>query len=302
MNADQLATRFRIPGIVEFAESAAGLAKVTVSPASCTGELYLQGAQVTAWQPAGERPVIFTSPNAVFAPGKAIRGGIPVIFPWFGAHPSQPGAPQHGFARVAAWRLDRVEQAGADAVALDLSLASDGKLDPHWPQEYAAVLRVTFGRELSLDLAVRNRASHEIVYEEALHTYFAISAIADVSVGGLEQSGFIDKTQNMARTPPAGAPLVVRGETDSVYLDTGATLVLRDPGWRRRITVAKTGAASAIVWNPWAEKAAAMADLGGEAWRSMICVETGNVADNRVRLAAGAEHRMTTRIAVDAGG
>jgi glucose-6-phosphate 1-epimerase len=291
MRAAELASNFRIPGIVEFAETAQGLAKAQVSLDGMSGEFFLQGAQVTAWQPAGERAVIFTSGNAVFAPGKAIRGGIPVIFPWFGPHPTRPDLPQHGLVRTAEWRLDAVERNGSGEVAMALSFDSD---------EFAVSYRVTFGPELRLALTVRNRTAREIAFEEALHSYFAIADVAPVSVTGLEHCSFIDKTAGMRRRPPAGGALSLSKETDSVYLDTPASLALHDPGWRRRIRIDKTGAASAIVWNPWAEKAAAMADLGGDQWQAMICVETGNVADNRIVLPAGGEHQMSTRIAVDA--
>jgi glucose-6-phosphate 1-epimerase len=291
MRATELASRFRIAGIVEFAETEQGLVKAQVSLDGMSGELVLQGAQVTEWRPGGAWPVIFTSRNAVFAPGKAIRGGIPVIFPWFGPHPTRPDLPQHGFVRTADWRLDAVERYGPGEVAMALSFDSD---------EFVVSYRVTFGPELRLALTVRNRAAQEIAFEEALHSYFAVSDVERVSVTGLEQCAFIDKTAGMQRRPPAGAALSLSKETDSVYLATPASLALHDPGWRRRIRIDKTGVASAIVWNPWAEKAAAMADLGADQWRSMICVETGNVADNRIVLPAGGEHQMSTRIAVDA--
>ncbi len=291
MRATELQSRFGIPGAVDFAETEEGLVRARVSLDGMTGELFLQGAQVTQWQPPGKRPVIFTSPNTAYAPGKAIRGGVPVIFPWFGPHPTDPKAPQHGFARTADWRLDAVECA-AGAVTLTLSLA---------PEDFAVTYRASFGAELHLELVVRNRSAGEASFEEALHTYFAVSDVEAVTVSGLEGSSFIDKTAGMQRRPPAGKPLVLRKETDSVYLGVPGALAITDPGWRRRIAIVKTGAASAIVWNPWTEKAAAMADLGAANWRGMICVETGNAADNRVHLAAGGEHRMTTRIAVDAG-
>lgn len=289
MSAAELASQFRIAGIVEFAE-AGDLVAVRIVLGGMTGELYLQGAHVTAWQPAGQHPVIFTSPNAVYAPGKAIRGGIPLIFPWFGAHPTDPKAQQHGLVRAAPWRLDGVER-GGDNVTLTLSYALEG---------FALDYRVTFGPQLRLALGVRNVSARATSFEEALHTYFAVSDVERVHVTGLEGCTFIDKTANFVRRPPAGSPLALSKDTDSVYLATPDTLTLDDPGLRRRIVIAKDGAASTIVWNPWPEKAAAMADLGATNWRPMICVETGNVADDRVTLAAGAEHRLTTHIAVDA--
>ena len=290
MSAADLASRFRVPG-VEFSENEHGLVKAVVSRGGMTGELYLQGAQVTAWQPAGATPVIFTSSHAVFAPGKAIRGGIPVIVPWFGPHPSDPKAPQHGLARTAPWQLDKVD-AGPDAVTFDLSLAIEG---------FAVTYRVAFGGALDLTLTMRNTRAGETSFEEALHTYFCVSDVARVAVSGLESSAHIDKTANMARIPPSGARVTLAKETDSVYLGVPGGLAINDSNAGRRIVIDKTGASSAIVWNPWPEKAAAMADLGADNQPKFICVETGNVADNRVHLAPGATHEMTTRIAVDAG-
>ena len=254
---------------------------------------------MTAWQPPGERPLLFTSPNSAFAPGRAIRGGIPIVFPWF-ANRHAPAAPQHGFARTAAWYLDEVETAGRESLTMTLSLSEGAVSSPIWPEPFRAIYTVTFAQTLSLRLAVQNRATHPIFFEEALHTYFTISDITDIAISGLAGTTYIDKT-DAARRKPQTAPLVtITAETDSVYLDTLARCVIEDRGWRRRIVIEKDGAASSVVWNPWAEKAAAMVDLGDPAWRGMVCVEAGNIADNEVRLAADAEHVMSTAISVDA--
>jgi glucose-6-phosphate 1-epimerase len=291
MSVADLASKFGVPGVVDFAESEHGLIKAVVSQGGMTGELFLQGAQVTAWQPADAKPVIFTSSRAVFAPGKAIRGGVPVIFPWFGPHPTDPKAPQHGWARTAEWQLDNVDTAD-DGVTFGLSLATDG---------FALTYHVVFGPELVLRLAARNTAAKPTTFQEALHTYFLVSNVERVAVLGLQASTHIDKTANMARVPGSGALLKLAKETDSVYLDVPDRLTIHDPAWDRRIIIDKAGAASAIVWNPWPEKAAAMADLGADNWRGFICVETGNVADDDINLPPGATHEMTTRISLHAG-
>jgi glucose-6-phosphate 1-epimerase len=290
MDAKELADRFRLPGIVAFEASEHGLVKATVSRHGMTGELYLQGAHVTAWQPQGARPVIFTSDRANFAPGKAIRGGIPVVFPWFGPHPTDPNLPQHGFARTAAWQLDDV-RADADGVALQLSLSRDG---------FGLTYRVVFGATLDLTLTVHNTTTNPVTFEEALHSYFAVANVERVSVTGLENCAFRDKTEGMQKRSPAGIALSFVKETDRVYLDVPDQLSIVDPDWDRHIRIAKSNAASTITWNPWPEKAAAMSDLGADNWRGMVCVETGNVDDNRVHLPAGGTHRMTTRIEIDA--
>jgi glucose-6-phosphate 1-epimerase len=298
MHAKKLSAKFGIAGVLDFIETEHGLAKAVISLGGMAGELYLQGAQVTAWQPPGERPVLFTSPNAVFAPGRAIRGGIPIIFPWFGPN-RHAAAPQHGFARTAIWHLDGVETAGSESLTLTLSL-SDGDVGSQvWPEPFRVTYTVRFAQTLSLRLALQNRATHPIVFEQALHSYLAVSDIAAVGIAGLAGAIYIDKTK-AGRRERETAPLVTVGaETDRVYLDTPARCVIEDREWRRRIVIEKNGAASTVVWNPRAEKSAAMADLGDPAWLGMVCIETGNIADDEVRLAAGGEHRMSTAISVE---
>jgi D-hexose-6-phosphate mutarotase len=265
------------------------------------GELYFQGAQVTAWQPGGERPVLFTSPNATIQPGKAIRGGIPIIFPWFGPNRHSLAAPQHGFARTATWRLDRVERLGTESLTLTLSLGDGEVRSRYWPEMFRAIYNVTFARTLSLRLAVQNRATHLITFEGALHSYFAVSDVTAVAISGLAGTTYIDKTQAGRRERQVAALVGVVAETDRVYLGAPARCILEDRGWSRRVVIEKNGAASTVVWNPGADKAAAMADLGDPAWRGMVCVETGNIADDEVRLAAGGEHQMSAVISVGAG-
>jgi glucose-6-phosphate 1-epimerase len=300
MRAEELTAEFGIAGVLDFVETEHGLAKAAISLDGVTGELYLQGAQVTAWQPPGERRVLFTSPNSAFAPGRAIRGGIPIIFPWFGPSRHAPTAPQHGFARTATWHLDEVKTEGGGSLTLTLGLADSDVGSPFWPERFRAIYTVTFAQTLSLRLALQNRATQPIVFEEALHSYFAISDIAEIAISGLAGGTYIDKTDAGRRKLQNADLVTITAEADRVYLDTPRQCAIEDRGWRRRILIEKGGAASSVVWSPWAEKAAAMADLGDPAWRSMVCVETGNIADNEVRLAADAEHQMSTAISVAA--
>ncbi|HEY1796568.1 MAG TPA: D-hexose-6-phosphate mutarotase [Stellaceae bacterium] len=296
MAATALAAQFRIAGVLEFAETENGLAKALISIAGATGELYLQGAQVTAWTPPGASPVLFTSPDSALSRGRAIRGGIPVIFPWFGAHPKIATAPQHGIVRAAPWRLHSVER---QPDRLMVRLVIEGRGDPFWPDPFRLVYEVSFGAALGLRLTVQNPAAHPVMFEQALHSYFAISDIGAVSVTGLGGCGFIDKTDGMRRKQQRSQALKFGGETDRVYLDVPNRLAIVDPG-HRRITLDKAGAASAVTWNPWAAKAAALGDLGGDLWRRFVCVETGNIADDAIRLSGGSEHVMSVEIGVGA--
>ena len=246
------------------------------------------------------RTVLFTSPNIAFTPGRVIRGGIPIIFPWFGASRHALAAPQHGFARTAPWHLDKVATAGRESLTLTFSLGDGDVGSPFWPEPFRAIYTVVFAQTLSLRLAVQNCATHPILFEEALHSYFAISDVTEITISGLAGATYIDKSDAARRKVQTVDLVAITAETDSVYLDTPGRCAIEDRGWRRRIVIEKDGAASSVVWNPWAEKAAAMVDLGDPAWRGMVCVETGNIADNEIRLAADAEYQMSTAISVAA--
>jgi glucose-6-phosphate 1-epimerase len=300
MEAAELAAEFGIAGVLEFAETN-GLVRALISLDGMSGEIYLQGAQLTAWQPSGERPVLFTSPNRVIAPGRAIRGGIPIIFPWFGPSRQTPPGPQHGFARTALWHLDSIETGNDTSLTMTFSLDDGDVVSASWPEPFRAIYSVTFAQTLLLHFAVQNRARHPILFEEALHSYFAISDIAAVTISGLAGSTYVDKTRGERRECQTEPILAITAETDRVYLDTPRQSAIADGRWQRRVIVEKDGAASTVVWNPWAEKAATLDDLGDPAWRGMVCVETGNIADNGVRLATDAEYAMSTTISIVSG-
>jgi D-hexose-6-phosphate mutarotase len=170
-----------------------------------------------------------------------------------------------------------------------------------WPEPFRAIYSVTFARTLSLRCTVQNRATHPVTFEEALHNYFAVSDVTAVAISGLAGTAYIDKTQAGRRERQTAALVTVGAETDRVYLDTLARCAIEDRGWGRRVVIEKNGAASTVVWNPWVYKGAGMADLDDPARSGMVCVETGNVADDEVRLAAGGEHQMSTAISVDDG-
>ena len=292
MQAAELTAEFGIAGILDFVETEHGLVKAAISLDGISGELFLQGAHLTAWQPPGERPVLFTSPNSAFAPGRAIRGGIPIIFPWFLASRHQPAAPQHGFARTAPWRLDGSKPPAATPEPDPRSRRRRCRLAV-LAGAVCAIYTVTFAQTLSLRLAVQNRATHPITFEEALHTYFAISDISTIAISGLAGTTYIDKTEAARRKPQTAALVTITAETDRVYLDTPGRCVVEDRGCRRRVVIEKVGAASSVVWNPWAEKAGAMVDLGDPAWRGKVASRTGISPTTRCG-SPQIEHQMST--------
>ena len=275
---------------------------LVIAAAEGDAHVYLHGAHATHFQPRGARPVLFLSEKSQFVggvPGKAIRGGVPICFPWFGANAALPSAPAHGFARLLAWRCgDIIDEPGGDVTAM-LHLEPSAYTKALFAHDFEATLRVRVGAKLTLELGVRNTSSGPFTIEEALHSYFAVGDARRVSIAGLETVDYLDKTEGGARKAAAGAPITFTRETDRVYPHASARVTIEDPVWERRIHVDKAGSASTVVWNPWIAKAKAMADFGDDEWQGMACVETANVGGDAVAIAPGATHVMRTTLSVE---
>jgi len=265
----------------------------------CRARLTPYGAHLCEWAPAGHAaPVLFLGPRSAFSAGTAIRGGVPVCFPWFAAHPSDPSKPAHGFARTRMWRVDDLTRDEAGDVRIALRLAGDAETRAYWNAAFTLSLTVSLGASLTMTAEVENTGRDEIGYELALHTYLAVGDVEAIRIHGLERTRFVDKTDGMRDKVGGAEPLALAGETDRVYLDTTTPCTVDDPVLRRRIRVDKRHSATTVVWNPGPEKARAVADIGGDAWRRFVCVETANCGPHAVRLAPGARHAMTARIDV----
>ena len=288
--------QFGIPEIVKIVEGHGGLTKVEVTSRSAQGEIYLHGAHVTSWIPADEEEVLFVSSQSQWNESRPIRGGVPVCFPWFSNKADDVNAPMHGFARTTAWQLESVVQTG-NTVTVGMFIESDDTTKKWWPADFRAVLRATFGPELILELDVLNTGKTSFRFEEALHTYFRVGNIETVLVKGLNGVDYVDKNDDKRKKTQDGAIAIV-SETDRVYLNTDAIVDLEDPALRRQITIAKENSMATVVWNPWIQKAKAMADFGDKEWPHMICIETCNVGDSFVELMPGQHHQMQAIVRV----
>lgn len=292
-----LNSRFSLPGLLKFETGEGGLTRVAVTSGIADAHIYLHGAHVTHYQRKGYEPLLFMSGKSLFAEGKAIRGGIPLIFPWFGARAGDAAAPAHGFARTLPWDLRAAKQIG-DSVAITLALEPSDATRRWFAQDFELIYTVSIGASLQLVLEVHNRSSTPFSFEEALHTYCNVGDVRQVSIEGLSGRTYIDKTAALARKTQAG-PIRISSETDRVYLDTTETVAVSDPMKRQRIVVAKRGSSTTVIWNPWIDKAKGMADFGDDEWPRMLCIETANAADNAVQLQAGQSHAMTATLGVE---
>ncbi len=275
-------------GDVRLAVGQGGLQKVLVETPWSSAEIYLHGAHITHFQKKGEEPLLFVSDSSNFTPQKAIRGGVPIIFPWFGG---REGLPAHGYARTTLWELIETTLLGDGAINLRLQMPSTGNLKV----EYV----VTIAETLRMELIVTNLDGEDFSFENCLHTYFHIRAIDAISITGLSGSNYFDKLRD-ADAFETSSSVGFSREVDRVYFDTTAVVEIEDPGFDRTIRIEKSGSKSTVVWNPWIEKSKEMADFDDQDYLQMVCVESGNVAKNSVTLAAGECAILTVEVSSSA--
>ena len=290
-----------IDGVV-WANGPGGLPFLHVETDQCRARLTSYGAQLCEWMPAGGSPVLYVSPHAVFATGTPIRGGVPISFPWFASHPTDPSKPAHGFARTRTWQVIEVTRETTGDVRVVLRLEADDHTRALWASTFAVTLTVSLGATLAMTTEVENVGREAIAYELALHAYLAVGDVEKVSIRGLEGTSYVDKVDGGKNKVALGEPLRIVGETDRVFLDTTATCVVDDPVLARRLRIGKRGSHATVLWNPGRDRARTMRDIGEDGWRGFVCVETANVGPHAVRLAPGARGAMTAQIDVMALG
>ena len=252
----------------------------------------LQGAHILSWTPAKNTEVIWLSDDATFALGKSVRGGIPICWPWFGAHESNSSFPAHGFARTVLWQVTNTKSLLAGETEITFQLVtddSDENLQKMWPQSTIAEYKVTVGETLTMELTTFNHSDKTIPIGQALHTYFNINEIGNTTVSGLDKKTYLDKTDEFNSKIQDG-PIIINKEVDRVYLDTADDIVIDNK--ERKIIIKKQGSHSTVVWNPWKDVAEKMGDLGTEGYRKMLCVESANAADDTVNIKAGESYTL----------
>lgn len=273
-----------IPGRVSVVTGNGGLAKIFVTAKSSRAEIYPHGAHITHFQKDGEPPLLFVSHKSWFAPGKPIRGGIPICFPWFG---NRDGEPSHGFARITEWQLIKTSATPDGAVTLHFALPPAAGRDA-WKNLRAEFI-VTVSDTLEMELAAANDSCGDTLeIENCLHTYFNVGFIKSVTINGLHNAAFLDNAAggNGERKVQTGPVLRIPQETNRIYLDTTATVEICDEAFKRIITVQKENSHSTVVWNPWTTQKLPD-DFDPDEHKNMVCVEAGNVKQNKISLGAG---------------
>lgn len=295
INIDQLNDKFGLSHgqhILNIQPGKGDIPIVVIQNAAASAVISLQGAHLLSWIPAGEEEVIWLSDEATFAVGKSVRGGIPVCWPWFGAHDKQADYPAHGFARTVLWQLTNTVALSDEATQITFQLDTrslDDKLKSMWSQATVAEYRVTIGSTLILELNTTNNSEQDINISQALHTYFSVADVSKTSVYGLEGKDFLDKTEGFIRKTQVG-PVTIKSEVDRIYLNTADENIIDDQ--QRKIVIKKQGSHSTVVWNPWQAVAEKMGDLGKDGYQRMLCVETANAADDSITIPPGGQHGL----------
>ncbi|WP_061238913.1 D-hexose-6-phosphate mutarotase [Ectopseudomonas composti] len=263
-----------------------------------------QGAQILSYQQDGQPPLIWLSPDAAYRRGQSVRGGVPICWPWFGdlrrnpqavqAHYQLDEAPAHGLVRNLDWQLLSIAEE-EDGVRLRFAFDARERPLPGWPRDACVHFEIGLGDDLQLRLETENRSDHPLVLSQALHTYFAVSDVRQVEVQGLQSCRYIDTLQDWRELRQEGA-VGFTGETDRIYRDTAARLSIIDPTWQRRIHLDARGSRSAVLWNPWIDKAKRLSQFPDDAWQNMLCIETANLLEDVVQLQARQRHSLELRL------
>jgi glucose-6-phosphate 1-epimerase len=293
---DSLATRFSMPGVtIDLGEG--GLPRIRIRNSLCAGELYLHGAHLTGFRPANYEPVLWMSIQSAYQAGKAIRGGVPICFPWFGPSQKDPSVPIHGFARTIDWELVDVGAQPTGEINVILKLPASPDFARYGYENVETYFAVLFGASLEMGFHVRNLGTKPFNFEAALHSYFVIGDVTQIRVRGLQGASYLDKTRGMQRFTEASNAIELTEETDRVY-DSTTPVTIEDPLMRRKIVVDKLGSGSTVLWNAWPKKAAEIGLAEGE-WQRYVCVETAAVGANSITLAPGQTHSLGANIRLE---
>jgi glucose-6-phosphate 1-epimerase len=258
--------------------------------------LSLHGGQLLSFVPKGFDDLLWLSPVSRRAPD-AIRGGVPVCWPYFGRQGQPADAPQHGFARNLAWTLVGASRAADGETTLELSLPARAET----PLRLSQVLRI--GRDLTQSVTTRNTGDVPVAFTQALHTYFRVGDAQRVQVEGLDQLAYADKYDNREHLQAGAWDLHNPrdpGRSDRIYHRAGGRYTLHDPVLERRIELATSGSRSLVVWNPGEQGIAAIGDAPADGWRHFVCLEAANAGEDLIELAPGEDHTLQQTLGVAA--
>ena len=296
-NIAGLNERFGVDGIVHFGEGINSMPKVELTFDTAILELYLQGAHITRYQPAAGIEVLWMSDSALYQPGKALRGGIPLCWPWFGAHADNPDLPQHGYARTSQFQVSSTK-ADHQATSIILTLDAAQAPWPEWENRAALEFEIRLSDSLWMEMRSCNLSASPLILSNALHSYFAISQRQQVAIPAVTGLTYLDKLQDYLPRQQA-SEITLKSEVDRVYQAPPATIDLLDQGHGINTSIESWGNSNLVIWNPGEQKARQMKDFDDHGFEKMICIEPANALAQCITLLPGEHHRLGQTIRVN---
>lgn len=292
MDLSQLNQDYGLSGELHFVEGKGGFPYIEVTNDQATALISVYGGQVLSFKPRNiANDLMFVSDNAYYQTGKAIKGGAPICWPWFGPDPAGQGRPSHGFVRNRLWQVRGTQTLPRGATQVTLGCHDTDETRALWPHRFELLLEITVGTTLQLALVSRNLGDRPFEITQAIHTYLAVGDITETAVIGLDGKTYIDKVDGQKVKLQAG-PIAIAEEVDRIYQGVPNELTVVDQALNRRIRITSTGNQTAVVWNPWVEVSAQSGDLTDDAYQQFVCVETTNAADDSVTVPAQGEYRL----------
>jgi glucose-6-phosphate 1-epimerase len=298
MNFDQLCD-YEIENELQFVDIEHGFTYIEINNARAHATISTYSGQVLSYRPKNQKDdLLFVSDKAYYAVGKAIKGGIPLCWPWFGADPDDLGRPAHGFVRNRQWEVTASESLGDGATRVVLGLVDTDETREIWPHSFKLSIEITVGDSLKVALRTRNTGDESFTISQALHTYFYVGDIGKVEVLGLDGIEYLDKVDGFAQKTQSGS-VVIDGEVDRIYKGVTGEQVIDDESLGRKIRITSTGCSTAVVWNPWIDIARSMGDLDDNDYKHMLCVETANAGPETIDIPAGDEYRLHAEYTIE---
>ena len=281
--------QFVIENCLSFKEGKGGLPFIEIDNEHANALVSIYGAQVLSYKPKfngnnenPENDLLFVSDKAYFEQDKAIKGGIPICWPWFGRDPEGLGRQMHGFARNMLWQLEETSSVDNGDTKIVLSLEPTEKTYELWPHDFKVRLTIVIGKTLRLSLKTINTGSASFSITQALHAYFSVSDINQIHVEGLDKVEYIDTVGGVFETKVQEGEITVNQEVDRIYTNAPVQTKLLDKKLNRAVNIRSKGSKTTVVWNPWIDLSEKSADLENDAYQSFICIETANAADDAI--------------------
>lgn len=298
MNIEQLNKDYAIDDQIKFIEGKNGFSLIEIHNTTAKALISVYGGQVMSFQPNTESDdLLFISNKAYYQQGKAIKGGIPLCWPWFGPDPEAQGRSSHGFVRNRSWTVSGTQALSNGTTKVTLSLVDTPDTREIWTHPFELSLEISIDTSLTLELVTRNRCEQAVSITQGFHTYFKVGDINQVQVFGLEDTNYFDKVDGGQQKLQKGS-VKISSEVDRIYTDVQGELAIDDASLGRRIRISSTGSHSAVVWNPWEKISAQMGDLEDEDYKKFLCVETLNAATDVIHIPAGGEYRLMANYTV----